>query len=532
MNTRRWNPLKVIFALEYLMQGLANPFQGLLYQPFVQFFKASGMEPAATQALFSKAYVAWGFKPVLGFLIDAYGKTKTTLIFLLLIVMVGFALTPASTSGPILFFVLMFTVSIFLAATDVTVDRATVIAGDEESRTTGQSKAKRVGLNQSVCWATIYGTSILAAVIGGYVATHMHVKVLMPILAAIPLIMLVTVLFLPKERTAAIPLKRSVLNFWNGLNTGPILGVMAFYFIFHFQPALGTLWNSYQTDTLQFTPEQIGIADGVGGLGLFLGVLFFVWKGVNWIDTVGLRKIFRIYIFASIILNITSYMLLEPTFGKLAKGIHAVAPFLDENTSRLVYLCTYNFFSAMAAALIRMSTFSLVGAVIPVAAAGSLFAGFMSVANLAYSFSYQTGSWLYDNGIKYSFLNSLQMQIFNIPKMDHLSINMLILIGTAAYLLSFLVVGTLPERRETRQGAESVEHPGPERWRFLKRKTHRAMNISSVVFGAGLCTLGLLKLGWDPIQAVIISFFISTLLRKVSLDALLRRTWRRSQIVE
>ena len=43
-----------------------------------------------------------------------------------------------------------------------------------------------------------------------------------------------------------------------------------------------------------------------------------------------------------------------------------------------------------------MSTFSLVGAVVPVAAAGSLFAGFMSVTNLGYTFSYASGAWLYD----------------------------------------------------------------------------------------------------------------------------------------
>ena len=31
---RRIDPLKVVFALGYVMQGLANPFQGITYQPF------------------------------------------------------------------------------------------------------------------------------------------------------------------------------------------------------------------------------------------------------------------------------------------------------------------------------------------------------------------------------------------------------------------------------------------------------------------------------------------------------------------
>ena len=79
------------------------------------------------------------------------------------------------------------------------------------------------------------------------------------------------------------------------------------------------------------------------------------------------------------------------------RHFHRAIPFGSESTVRLVYLGSYNAVLALVTALIRMSTFSLVGAIIPVAAAGSLFAGFMSVANLAYSFCYSSGSWLYEH---------------------------------------------------------------------------------------------------------------------------------------
>ncbi len=98
-----------------------------------------------------------------------------------------------------------------------------------------------------------------------------------------------------------------------------------------------------------------------------------------------------------------------------------------------------------------MSTFSLVGSVIPVAAAGSLFAGFMSVANLAYSFSYASGAWLYENGLGFGIFRALQSRLFNIPatSSDNMSIALLILIGSLASLLSFLAVHMLPDKLQT-----------------------------------------------------------------------------------
>src|SRR4029078_10775209 len=78
------NPIKWVVALEYMMQGLANPFQGLTYQPFFKHLRFDyGLSEAATQALFARSYLAWSFKPVLGFFIDAYGRTRTILILLL-----------------------------------------------------------------------------------------------------------------------------------------------------------------------------------------------------------------------------------------------------------------------------------------------------------------------------------------------------------------------------------------------------------------------------------------------------------------
>jgi hypothetical protein len=173
-----------------------------------------------------------------------------------------------------------------------------------------------------------------------------------------------------------------------------------------------------------------------------------------------------------------------------------------------------------------MSTFSLVGSVIPTAAAGSLFAGFMSVANLAYAFGYGSGAWLYEHGMGIAPIRDLQASLFGLPGKagDELSVNMLILINSLAYLLSFVCVHVLPDRRATQATEQDEEvHPGPERWHVLTPGLRRAIDAATIV--AGLAFVALMISLWDlePISACLIGFFGFTMLRKLTLDALLRR---------
>jgi len=521
------HPLKVVFAMEYVLQGLANPFQGITYQPFFRHFRTDcGLSEAATQSLFARSYLAWSFKPLLGFLIDAYGRTKVILTALLALATAGFLLTPVVDTGPLVFFGFMFALSIVLAATDVSVDRATVIAGDEEAKATGRSQSTTVGLNQAICWTAIYGTGILAAVMGGYLSEHVSFDRLMLGLAIVPLAVLGVVLLLPRDEARPIPLLQSVRGFWRGLNSGPILGVMLFYFIFHFQPAMGALWNNYLIENHGFSQTQIGLADGASYAGLFVGVLLFAWKGVRWQDRMGLRKIFRIFILMSVGINLTQYLLVDPWFSDIARGLHRLLPFWDEGTVRLAYLATYNAVLAVGVSLVRMSTFSLVGAVIPVAAAGSLFAGFMSVSNLAYSFCYSSGAWLYDHGMNYGLLRGVQAALFGLPGQagEPLSVNMLILAGSAAYLLSFVAVHLLPDRRQTLATEVTEEaHAGPERWDVLGAGLRRSVNVATLAGGAAFLAVALFAWKLDAISAVMSAFFGFTLLRKLVLDGLLRR---------
>lgn len=521
--------LKRVFALEYVLQGLANPFQGITYQPFFRHFTVDyGLSPAATQLYFSQSYLAWSFKPIIGFLIDAWGRTRVILLSLLTMAVAGYLLTPLVDLSAQLFFYFMFLLSVVLAATDVAVDRATVVAGEEEAQATGRSRASTVGLNQAICWTAIYGTGILAAVSGGWIADHVQFHWLMLGLAIVPLAVLAAVWFLPRDKAVPIPLGHSINNFWEGLNTGPVLWIIVFYFLFHFQPAMGALWTNYLLDSLHFTQTEAGIGDGASNLGLFLGVIIFAWLGVRWQDRMGLKNLFKIYILLSIVINLTQYLVVDPWFSRITGGLHTMLPFLPESSVRLGYMCVYNFVLATVTGLIRMSTFSLVGAVIPVAAAGSLFAGFMSVANLAYSFSYSSGAWLYDNGLALGFMRVIQESVFDLPARSGapLSIQMLILIGSLAYLLSFFAAHMLPDLKRTVSGhVEDSGDIGAAQHRQLDANLRTVVNSLSLLSGLAGFLWGWKLLGLNPISAALMSFFLITFLRKLVLDS----AWKRAR---
>jgi len=312
------------------------------------------------------------------------------------------------------------------------------------------------------------------------------------------------------------------MNFWEGLNSGPVLWIMFFYFLFHFQPAMGALWNNYLIENLGFSQTQIGFSDGASNLGLFLGVLLFAWVGVKLQDRYGLKRLFKIFILLSIIVNLTQYLLVDPFFTDISDAIARLFPGFELQQIRLGYLAVYNFLLAIIVGVIRMSTFSLVGSVIPVKAAGSLFAGFMSISNLAYSFSYSSGAWLYENGLQIGFVRRIQESLFGIPghSGDLLSINMLILAGSAAYLLSFLASHMLPDQRQTQlTEIEEDQYSGPESWLVIGRPR---VWINRLTLPVMLTSAGWLYLGWgmDPVSSVLLVFFAVTFLRKVALDLL------------
>jgi hypothetical protein len=201
--------------------------------------------------------------------------------------------------------------------------------------------------------------------------------------------------------------------------------------------------------------------------------------------------------------------------------LQGLFPGLSKDLLGLIYLSTYNFFYGILTSIIRMSTFSLVGAVIPVNAAGSLFAGFMSVANLAYSFSYSSGSWLYTNGLEHTIFAILQNTLFGIESKpgDTMSINLLIFIGSMAYLLSLIAVQMLPDKRQTQASGDLEEYnKGPEHYRTMGVKFLKIVNYISLIFAITIFLVFMLIWKQDIIKSSLLSFFITAFIRKLYID--------------
>jgi hypothetical protein len=162
-----------------------------------------------------------------------------------------------------------------------------------------------------------------------------------------------------------------------------------------------------------------------------------------------------------------------------------------------------------------------VGSVIPVNAAGSLFTGFMSVANIAYSFSFASGSWLYTNGMHYSVFRGVQKIVFGIPSNpgDKMSFALLILISAVVCLFCFAVVHKLPDKTRTKAMDDLLRSfVGPEQFKVLGASFLRLVNISTLLFAAVFFCTGQFIWKMDIITNCIVTFFIPTFFRKVFLD--------------
>lgn len=288
---------------------------------------------------------------------------------------------------------------------------------------------------------------------------------------------------------------------------------------------MGILWTNYLIETLQFTQTHIGFADAASNVGYLLGVIIFAKYGVHWQEYFGFKSIFRIYILVSVALSLTQYLLVDPWFTNITNVIAKVLPAVEVESIRLGYLAVYNCLMAVAISIIRMSTFSLIGAVIPVAAAGTLFAGFTSVADLAFSFSYSSGAWLYENGLNFAFVRLIQETIFGIPGQagTELSISMLILIGSLAYIFSFMVVHKLPGRNQTNLSDVEEDKGGPERWLILGDAFLKRTNRMSLLSGFIFLMLFIFK-GQNINSATLMTFLGVSIMRKIVLDrALVKR---------
>jgi hypothetical protein len=165
---RKTRGLFVLFALMYLVQGIAEPTEGLIAQPVRSLLRTWGCSAASIGAFVAILELPWSLKPLYGLLTDfvpfAGTRRRSYLILSSIGSTVGLAFLyflkiPTGAFAALLVLLLIPAVSV--AFTDVVVDALMVEKGQPRGLT---------GKLQSVQWAAMYGGTIIAGFLGGWLS--------------------------------------------------------------------------------------------------------------------------------------------------------------------------------------------------------------------------------------------------------------------------------------------------------------------------------------------------------------------------
>jgi len=263
--------LAVLFGVVYFAQGMWYlPNQTMT----IVFKEQFGFSAGQVATFFSIAVIPWLLKPVYGLLSDfvplfgyrrksyfVLGSALASVCAAVVVVTGGAAYWPLAV-----FFTLM---GFGLAFTDVITDAIMVENG------------RRLGLTgafQSVQWAAIYSASMLVGLLGGYLAETRSLRLAFAFAALFPLISCAMAITFVRDARAT----RDSAAFratWQAIRaagrTPTVWLIASFIFLFNFSPQFGPAFLYYQTDTLKFSQQFIGVLAAVNAVGWILGAFLY-----------------------------------------------------------------------------------------------------------------------------------------------------------------------------------------------------------------------------------------------------------------
>jgi MFS family permease len=262
--------LGVLFGVVYFAQGMWY----LPNQPITVFLKDRGLSAGQVADFFLLATLPWLIKPAYGLLSDfvpllGWRRKSYFLLATALASGAGFALALLG-DHPYWPMAILFTLmGLGLAFTDVLTDALMV----ENGRPLGLT-----GAFQAVQWAAIYAASILVGVVGGYLAGARRLHLAFALAGAFPLVSLVMALLFVREQRARsewAALRATGRAIREAARRREVWIVAGFIFFFNFSPSFGPAFLYYQTDTLRFSQEFIGILSSLGAVGYMLGAAIY-----------------------------------------------------------------------------------------------------------------------------------------------------------------------------------------------------------------------------------------------------------------
>jgi MFS family permease len=378
--------LALLFAIVYFAQGMWF----LPNQTITIVFKDAGYSAGRVADFFVVGGAPWLIKPLYGLLSDffpIFGRRRVSYLFLSssLAAAGGFLAAALGTSEYGTLLVLFTAMGLGLAFTDVLADAVMVENGRQHGLT---------GAFQSVQWASIYISSMLVGLIGGWLAQRRNLVVAFLVAACFPLITLLMTAAFVRERPARrdrAALVERLDAIRTALRARELWLVAGFIFFFTFSPSFGPGFLYYQTDRLRFSQEFIGVLNAVQSFGSVLGALTYGPLSRQW----PLRRTINISIGFSAAWTLIYLLYRGPWSG-------AVIDF----TYGWVYMVT------------TLALLDLAARACPTHVEGAFFALLMSVYNAGIQGSQWTGGHLY----------------------DFVGFEWLVLISTGATLLTYILV--------------------------------------------------------------------------------------------
>jgi len=278
----------MLFAIVYFAQGMWY----LPKQPITIVLKDRGLTAGQVADFFFIATIPWLIKPLYGLISDfvpIFGYRRRSYFFLTAagaavaalvlaatdLIKVGTIATATLPFGSTMTFTLVAGVGLYtamglaLAFSDVLTDAMMVETGRPRGLT---------GAFQSVQWASITLSAVLVGIAGGYLAGARDLRLAFVAASIFPLVSLFMVARYVKE--TPVPADRAAFRAtWTAikgsLGDRDVWAVAGFILFFAFSPSFGPAFTYYQTDTLKFSQEFIGILDSLSAVGQVAGALMF-----------------------------------------------------------------------------------------------------------------------------------------------------------------------------------------------------------------------------------------------------------------
>jgi MFS family permease len=368
----RWHPfrsreakrLALLFAIVYFAQGMVY----LPDQVLAIVFKERGFTAGELSTFTWITTAPWFIKPVYGLLSDfvpIFGTPRRSyfLIAAALAAAAAFAVS-LMPEGPYWLLTAVITlVWLGVGFTDVLTDALMVENGKPLGLT---------GAFQSVQWGAISVASILVGVAGGYLAERRALAGAFALVACFPLISLLMAAFVVQEPPAR-PNLEGFGETWaairGALGRCDLWLVAGFIFFFGFSPSFGPAFFFYETDTLGFSQQFIGVLASLGAAAGLLGALVYA-------------PLSQIFLLKRIIVW---------SIGASVVGTLAYFFYLGKPSAVVITLL----FGAVGIAT-QLAFLDLAAKACPRRAEATFFALLMSVYNLGTRSSEWTGAHLYD----------------------------------------------------------------------------------------------------------------------------------------